>query len=62
MTVGDAFLQVLRIIVAMVAILFAVNHPPSFSSGCYESPRGEEYCPGVEEWAAQANYFDDLTK
>jgi len=49
MTVRDAFLQVLRIIAAMVAILFFVTHPPSFSSGCYESPRGEQVCPEPDD-------------
>ena len=49
MTVRDAFLQVLRVIAAMVAILFFVTHPPSSSSPCHESPRGEQVCPEPDD-------------
>jgi hypothetical protein len=45
MTIRDAFLQVLRIIAAMVAILFIIIFPPSCSSPCHENARGEEWCP-----------------
>jgi hypothetical protein len=50
MTVRDAFLQVLRIIAAMVAILFVINFPPSCSSPCHENPRGEEVCDVYGEY------------
>ena len=59
MTGRDAFLQVLRIIAAMVAILFFVMHPPSFSSGCYESPRGEQVCPELDDDPPTMEGHDD---